>query len=62
VPLILRVSKRGSAEGASPLPEREVSSLLLLFSPPQAANRAHATTLAINTEMLTNVIKRCMIA
>jgi hypothetical protein len=61
VPLILRVSKRGSAEGASPLPEREVSSLLL-FSPPQAANRAHATTLAINTEMLTNVIKRCMIA
>jgi hypothetical protein len=25
------VGKRGSAEGVSPLPEREVSSLLLLF-------------------------------
>jgi hypothetical protein len=27
-----------------------VSSLLLLFSPPQAAKRAHATTLAISTK------------
>jgi len=38
-------SKRGSAEGASPLPEREVSSLLLLFSSPQATTREKATAL-----------------
>jgi len=30
---------------ASPLPEREVSSLLLIFLPPQAATRDFATAL-----------------
>src|SRR5258708_32987896 len=58
--LIFRVSRRGSAGGASPLPEREVSSLLLLFSPPQTANSAHTTTMAIHTEKLKKLMKRGM--
>ncbi len=35
----------GSAEGASPLPEREVSSLPPSCPPPQAATREDATAL-----------------
>jgi hypothetical protein len=33
------VDAHGSAEGDSPLPEGEVSSLLLPFSPPKAAKK-----------------------
>jgi len=39
--------KNRSAEGDSPLPEREVSSLHPSFPPPQAAKREFATALKV---------------
>src|SRR5215472_16831013 len=42
-----RASEKAAVQGAaSPLPEHEVSSLLLIFLPPQAATRDCATALA----------------
>src|SRR5258708_30650721 len=42
---LLHCRKEQECRGRSPLPEREVSSLLFLFSPPQAAKTKMATAM-----------------
>jgi len=45
VSALLHCRKEQECRGRSPLQEREVSSLLFLFSPPQAAKSKNATAL-----------------
>src|SRR5712692_10481667 len=49
-----RRRQKGSAEGDSPLPEREVSSLHPSFPPPQAAKREFATALHCDPVLLSS--------
>jgi hypothetical protein len=42
---LLHCREKQECRGRSPLPEREVSSLLFLFSPPQAEKSKNATAL-----------------
>jgi hypothetical protein len=51
------VGKKESAEGSGKGPEREVPSLLFLFSPPWAARRDNVTTLNVTERSVASLLR-----